>query len=178
MLCKVGVSQFSQMEGQGTETATKMTRWTRYTFVSYPQELQWHCKSASISRNKGIQNDVLCLFIVYVNFGACISIPTCSWSQSNSHCKRCNYITAKSGRIHSSSLGGLCLMPLGIKHVLLLTIFTHFSFYGLAMLSPQSFHLAIKLLRRKVAYSAAISEVDQWLRKRNVLGTILPEREC
>lgn len=69
-------------------------------------------------------------------------------------------------------------MPLGIKHVLLLTIFTHFSFYGLAMLSPQSFHLAIKLLRRKVAYSAAISEVDQWLRKRNVLGTILPEREC
>lgn len=41
------------------------------------------------------------------------------------------------------------------------------------MLSPQSFHLAIKSLRRKGAYSAAISEADQWIRKRNLLGTIL-----
>lgn len=45
------------------------------------------------------------------------------------------------------------------------------------MLSPQSFDLAMKVLGRKVAYSAAKSVADQWIRKGNVLGTILPERE-
>lgn len=60
---------------------------------------------------------------------------------------------------------------------LLLTIFTDLSFYGLAMLSPQRFLLAMKMLRRKVAHSVAASEADQWIKKRNLLGTILPERE-
>lgn len=67
-------------------------------------------------------------------------------------------------------------MPGGIKHAIALTIFTDFSFYGLTKLSPQSFHLAVKMLRRKVAHSAATPQANQQIRKGNVFGTILPER--
>lgn len=71
-------------------------------------------------------------------------------------------------------------MPLclgGIKHALSLTFFTDFSFYGLTTLSPQSFHPATEMLRRKVAYLAASSEADQQIRKGNILDTTLSGRE-
>lgn len=66
------------------------------------------------------------------------------------------------------------LVPGGIKHASSRASFTDFSLYGLTVLSPQSRHLARKMLRRRVVYGAAPSEADQGIRKGDSIGRVLP----